>query len=414
MEPLFEPGSDFTPKAAQTIETTFFNEDGRGTFYLLRNPENQRYIKVHERALTLFKKMDGTRTIAELQAESSVKVKEFVYALARGGFLEGIDQQKRKESFYTIKVPLFKGTSRPLIHLYKRFFWLRTTPFKVFYILFVGSGFLLFLLHFKDIFHYALFNFDITEPMMPLTISVIIFYIIEFAHEFAHTGTSYYYGAKPGNVGIAFYFLVVFFYVETPDTRILSERGNLMTFLAGPLTSLFAAEVCTFLFLFTDPAPAVWGGNAFFWHVSVLITLIPFMETDGYYIVQHKLKFPNLFRHALAYLRTSLFRLFNSITKEEYENALKGYTKKESRILKIFAFMIPMEVGILIFIFFIMALNIKMIQVIQLAPVILFTDHPYGIKGYVLLISYCFTAAVMICMAALTGYRFLKRDRMHP
>jgi hypothetical protein len=412
MEPIFELGSDFTPKAAQTIETTFFNKDERGTFYLLRNPENQQYIKVHERALTLFKKMDGTRTIAELQEESPVKVKEFVYALARGGFLEGIEQQKKKESFYTIKVPLFKATSKPLLHLYKTFSWLGSTPFKVFYILFVGSGFSLFLLHSREIFHHALFNFDITEPMMPLTLSIIIFYIIEFAHEFAHTGTSSYYGAKPGNVGIVFYFLVVFFYVETPDTRMLSDKGNYMTFLAGPLTSLFAAEVCTFLFLFTDSMPAVWGGNAFFWHISVLITLIPFMETDGYYIIQHKLKFPNLFRHALAYLQLSLFRLFNRITNEEYENTLKGYTKRELKIVKIFAFLIPVEVSILVFIFFFMALNIKMVQVIQLAPVILFADHPYGLKGYILLISYCFTVVAMIFMASFTVYRFLKKDRM--
>lgn len=402
---------DFKPKMNDDIEISFFREDTHGKFYLVRNPQNQRYIKVHQIGADLLEKLDGTKSISELQKEySEIPVKDFVTILAKSGFLEGIETQKKEEAFYTVKIPFFKTNSKPFKILYESFRWLGSTPFKIFYILFVGSGFFLFLLHLDEIFNSAILNFDLNVPLIPLLFLTLIFYVVEFAHEFAHSGASYYYGAEPGDVGIVFHFLVGFFYVETPDTRKLSEKGNIMTFLAGPLTSLFAAEVCTYLFLLTDSMPLVWGGSAFFWHLSTFITMMPFMQTDGYYILQYKLKFPNLFKHTVKYLRLNIFRLFGIENKEEYDKMLRIHTEREKKILKIFSILLPIQVGIMMFFFFFMALKIRMFQVIQLAPVILFSDHPYGIKGYVLLISYFFSLGMMSIAAILTIYRFLKKN----
>ncbi len=402
--------SDSKPKAASDIEIDFYTEDERGKFYLARNPRDQRYIKLHEEGANLLKKLDGTKTIAELQKETAeIPVKDFVEVLAAEGFLEGVSSQKKKEPFYTVKIPFFRTDSKPLINLYESLYWLGSKPFKIFYTLFVGVGFALFLSNFEEIFHYALLNFDLTMPLAPLLMMGLIFYVVEFAHEFAHTGASYYYGANPGNVGIVFHFLVAFFYVETPDTRMLSDRGTLMTFLAGPLTSFFAAEVCTYMFVFTDSMPLMWGGTAFFWHISCLITLSPFMQTDGYYILQRKLKFPNLFKHGVRYLRLNLFRLFRLVREKDYKKRLERYTKRELRILKIFTLFLPIQIGILAYIFFFLALKVNMFEVIQLAPTILFTDHPYGIKGYLLLFSYCSSLILITCAGILTGYKFLKK-----
>jgi len=400
---------DFKPRTAGDIETEFFKEDERGKFYLARNPRNQRYLKLHEEGVTLLKRLDGKKSISELQEGSEIKVKDFVLILARGGFLEGIEPVKKEEPFYTVKIPFFKTNSRVLVRLYKNMYWLGSKPFQIFYALFVGAGLLLFIIHFDEIFSTALLNFDLTMPLLPLLLIMLVFYTVEFAHEFAHTGASYYYGAEPGDVGIVFHFLVGFFYVETPDTRKLSDKGNMVVFLAGPLTSLFAAEVCTYLFLFTDSMPLVWGGAAFFWHLSCLITLCPFMQTDGYYILQHKLKFPNLFSHAIKYIRLNLFRLFRMIRTEEYKKKMSIHTEGERTILRVFSLLLLIQVGILAYMFFFMALKINMFEVIQLAPVILFTDHPYGVKGYVLLGSYCFSLGLLVLAATLTTYKFLKR-----
>ena len=400
---------DFKPKMADDIEITFFKEDERGKFYLARNPRDQRYVKLHQAGVTLVQKLDGTKSISELQKESEIEVKDFVFILAKAGFLEGIKTLKKKEPFYTVKIPFFRANSKPLKKLYESMYWMGSKPFKIFYALFVGSGLLLFFIYFDEIFASTLLNFDLTMPLTPLLIIMVMFYVVEFAHEFAHTGTSYYYGAEPGDVGIVFHFLIGFFYVETPDTRKISDRGNMVVFLAGPLTSLFAAEVCTYVFLLTDFMPLVWGGAAFFWHISTLITLCPFMQTDGYYVLQHKLKFPNLFTHAIKFIRLNILRLFGMIQKEEYNRKMGVHTERERIILKVFSSLLLIQIGILVYFFFFMALRINMFNVIQLAPVILFTDHPYGIKGYVLLGSYCLSLGFATVAATLTTYRFFKR-----
>ena len=403
-------GEDFKPKAADDIEIDFFTEDERGKFYIARNPRDLRYIKLHEEGASLLKKMDGTKSIAVLQKETpEITVEKFTRVLAEEGFLEGFKTAEKKEPFYVVKIPLFRTDSKPLTKLYESFYWVGSKPFKIFSFLFIGSGIILFLFNFEDIFYYTLLNFDLTMPLAPLLIMLLMSYVVEFVHEFAHTGTSYYYGAQPGNVGIAFNFLVPFFYVETPDTRKLSDRGNVMTFLAGPVGSLFVAEVCTYIFVFTDSLPLVWGGAAFFWHISCLITLSPFMQTDGYFIIQHKLKFPNLLKHALRYLRLTLFSLFRIITKKDYEQKMQRYTKRELKILKIFALFIPVQISILAYVYFFMALKISMFDTIKLAPLILFADHPYGIKGYVLLFAYCSSLVILAAGAVLTGYKFLKK-----
>lgn len=405
------PEPDFCPRVRDDVEITFFKEDERGTFYLVRNPCTQRYLKLHQEAVNLLRKMDGTASVSQLQEETpELTVGDVVAVLARGGFLEGIEPKKKEEPFYTVKIPFFKSNARPLLQFYRCFFWMASTPFKVFYGLFVGLGATLFLWNAAEIFDTAVLTFDLTTPLTPLLIIILVGYTVEIAHELAHTGVSFYYGAEPGDIGIVFHFLVAFFYVETPDTRKLSDKGSVMTFLAGPLTSLFAAEVCTYLYVFTDSMPLVWGGAALFWHLSVLITLSPFMQTDGYYLLQHMLRFPNLFKHATKYVRLNVCRAFKRISEEDYTKKMSIYTERELKILRAYSLFLPVQIGILSFVFFFMAFKIKIVQVFQLAPLILSGGNPYGAKGYVLLGAYSLSLTLMTLAAVLTVWRGLKKE----
>ena len=178
------------------------------------------------------------------------------------------------------------------------------------------------------------------------------------------------------------------------------------TFIAGPLTSLLAGSICTYIFVFTDHYPLVWGASAFFWHMSTLITLTPFMQTDGYYILQNRLKFPNLFGHSISFMRLNLARIFRRISKEDYQKAIKGYTKRELKIMKLWSIFMPMQIGILVFFFFFMAFQINLFHVLQLAPLILSGNHPYGIKAYVLLFMYSFSLMMATLAASATAYKF--------
>ncbi len=401
----------FKPALAQDIEFQFFKTDERGNFYLARNPRGQRYVKVHESTKELMEKMDGTTPLVELDQTIDIDAYTFVDFLAKRGFLANVESEKKKEPFYTIKIPLFKSNKPIFTKMYTFFSFVASKPFMVFYILFVGISIFFFVIHSPEMFRSVVMSFDLTVPLTPLLLLFVIAMGVELIHEFAHTGASYNYGAEPGDIGLVFHFLVVFFYVETPDTRVLSTKGNINTFIAGPLASLFAAAVCTYIFVFTDYYPVVWGASAFLWNLSTLITLSPFMQTDGYYIVQHLLKFPNLFGHAVSYLRLNIFHLCGYYKKEEYQKKINGYTPQEKKIMKVFALFIPVQVGILVYFFFFMGLKINMFHVLELAPVILSGSHPYGIKAYFLLFAYSLGIIMGVSAAATTAYKFFKEGK---
>lgn len=399
---------NFRPKLADDIEIRFYKKDERGDFYLVRNPRDKRYVKVHESGKKLMETLDGTNPMAHLdETTPNIDVYKFVDILAKGGFLSNVEAEKKKEPFYTFKIPIFKSNKPIFIKMYNFFSFVSSKPFKIFYALFVGTGMILFLLYLPETFHYVLKNFDLTVPLTPMLLIVLIFYVVELAHEFAHTGASYAHGAEPGNVGIVFHFLVGFFYVETPDTRILTPQGSLETFIAGPLTSLFAGSICTYIFVLTDYYPLVWGASAFFWHLSTAITLTPFMQTDGYYILQNRLKFPNMFSHSITFMRLNLSRFFRRISKEDYQKAIKGYTHRELTIMKLWSILMPTQIGILIFFFFFMALKVNLFNVLQLAPIIISGNHPYGIKAYVLLFMYSFSLMMGVLAGSATLYKFI-------
>lgn len=399
----------FKPRVAADVEISFFNTDERGDFFLVRNPRDKRYVKVHETGKKLMDSMDGSTTLGALQGTTDIDVYRFTDILAKGGFLSDVPVRKKEEPFYTIKIPLFR-TNKPIFtRMYRFFSFVNTTPFKVFYALFVGSGVVLFLLHLGEAYNCVVTNLYLTVGMEPLLLMALIFYVVEIAHEFAHTGASYNNGAEPGDVGLVFHFLVGFFYVETPDTRILSTRANLETFLAGPLTSLLAGAVCTYIFVFTDYYPLVWGASAFFWHMSCLITLTPFMQTDGYYIAQNLLKFPNMFAHSINFLMLTLSRCFHFISKEEYTKAVKGYTPRELRTMKLFDLFMPIQIALLMYFFFFTAAKANILYVFQIAPLILSGNHPYGFKAYFLLFSYSFSLMLLSYASFMTLYKFLKK-----
>ncbi|MBU7019111.1 MAG: hypothetical protein HXS44_16490 [Theionarchaea archaeon] len=403
---------DFMPKLAEDIEIQFFKSDERGDFFLVRNPRDKRYVKVHESGKTLMDNLDGTKTIVELgKTAPDIDVLRFVNILAKGGFLSNVEAEKKKEPFYTFKIPLFKSNSPIFARMYKLFTFVSSKPFKRFYALFVGISIILFLMNLPEAFSSVVKAFDINEPLTPLLLIMLMFYVVELAHEFAHTGASYNLGAEPGDVGFVFHFLVGFFYVETPDTRMLSSKDNFNIFIAGPLTSVFAGAICTYIFVFTDFYPEVWGASAFFWHLSTLITLTPFMQTDGYYIAQNFLKFPNMFGHSVRYLKLNVGRLFHIITKKEYEEALKGYTKRELKIMKLFAILMPTQIGVLAYFFFFMAMQADLLAVLQLAPIILSGTQAYGMKAYVILIFLSFGLFLGSVAAGGTLYRFFKQGK---
>ena len=403
---------DFSPNLKSTIETHPFETIEDGEFLMLRNPENARYLKLKKKAYELVEKMDGTTSVAQLQnLFQDMDVLHLVTVLARAGFLTDVEAEKYPGPSHTAKIPFFDANKEWMKKIYRFFKFTGSKPFLVVYSLFILSGFILFLMNFSEIVDNAYMNFHLNVPLKYFLTVIVIFYVVEFLHEFAHTGASYNCGAEPGKLGFVFHFLIAFFYVDTPDTRLLDRRGNLCTFLAGPLLSLLAAEISTYVFLFTDSMPIVWGFSSFFWHTSTLITLSPFMQTDGYYIVQCLAKFPNLLDNSITYTEAQVKRLFRLMSKEEYTSIMSKWNDRQKRFLRIYMLLWPAQTLILLYFFFFSVNKAHVISVLKALPEIISLQNPYGPKGYFLAAFYTWGIIAGILPVAFTVRKYILKRR---
>lgn len=399
---------DFSPKLKPTVEIRPLDVIEEGEFLLLRNPEQSRYLKLKKKAEIILKEMDGKSTISQLQAKyADIDVGHLTGVLAKTGFLSNAKADKPTEPLYTVKIPFFDANKEWMKKSYELLKFTGSKPFLLVFSLFILSGFVLFLRNFHFIADTAYMNFHLEMPLKYLLVSFAIFYVVELLHEFAHTGASYNCGAEPGKLGFVFHFLVAFFYVDTPNTRILDKMGNIKTFIAGPLLSLLAAEISTYIFLFTDSMPVVWATSSFFWHISTLITLSPFMQTDGYYIVQCLAKFPNLLDHSIKYAKTQVKRIFKLIDKKEYINVMSQWSNPQKKFLFVYMLLWPVQTLILTYFFFFSVNKMHTIRVLQEIPQIIAWQNPYGAKGYFMAVFYIWGIIAGILPVAFTLRKYI-------
>lgn len=401
---------DFLPQLKSTVETSPFDTIEEGEFLLLRNPENARYLKLKKKAYVIIEKMDGKTSIAQLQEMyKDIDVFHLVKILAKTGFLIDVEAEKYTGPLYTVKIPFFETNKGWMKKVYRFFRFAGSKPFLIVYSLFVLSGLILFLKNVSTIVDHAYMNFHLGVPLLYFFAFFALSYVVELAHEFAHTGASYNCGAEPGKLGLVFHFLVAFFYVDTPNTRILDKKGNVKTFISGPLLSLLAASLCTYLFLFTDSMPVVWASSAFFWHISTAITLSPFMQTDGYYIVQCLAKFPNLLENSLTYTKTQVKRIFRLMSKEEYTEIISQWNDKQKKFLRVYMILWPVQTLILMYFFFFSVNKAQVLGVLKVFPEIISLANPYGPKGYFLVVLYTWGIIAGILPVALTIRKYIKK-----
>lgn len=273
--------------------------------------------------------------------------------------------------------------------------------------------------NFPYIFSIVIAVFNPEGPLSPLLISMGTFYFIEIAHELAHALSYYNYGGKSAEIGIEFHFFIPFFYTLTPDAVWMETRKQIWIFLAGPLTSLFFAEVFTFLTIFENTFRSVWAAHAFFWHISALVTLTPIIKTDGYFIVQAVTKFPNLLEHGVDTLVKIFKMIFGRISSEEFKEHLSQYSAAEKKVLKLYLPLFPVVTCILIYVFVFTALHFGIIEVLALTPKLM-SGAVQGVKPYVVWvlfvssIIFSFIGIIGTIINTLRGLGRGRQDRIVP
>jgi len=385
---------DFRPVLINNLEIKLLKEDERGKMYVLRNPNNSKYIKMHESVLEILRNFDNLKSIKEISnaiedKKLPVNTFELVKLLGEEGFIKNINPPKEKErgDIFSFKFKLFAVTERGMGFLENSFHFVKSRSFKVFCLAFCALGFSLFVYNFSQIFSDAVFLMNPETPLLPLFLSFILAYIVEFAHELAHAISYHHYGGKSSEIGIEFHFFIPFFYTSTPDATWMRTREQIMIFLAGPLTSLFLAETFTFLWIFEPTLKYLWAIHSFFWHISTLITLSPIIRTDGYFVVQAVARFPNLLGHGVNTLTKAFQILIRKISLKEFKEYMTQFSVQERKILKIYVPLFPVVTGVFVFVFVFSSIEFGLIEMLNLTPQILTGAAPNA-KPYVLWVLY--------------------------
>jgi hypothetical protein len=341
---------DFKPKLTSNVRLRYLKEDERGKFYVAARigKDSTTYLRIHQAGKDIIEMLDGNTTLTEIETalkrqDIEVDLGDFIKLLGEKGFLEnyggkpGKPEKENKLRVYNI--PLLKRLDAPLSILSKSaspLFTKQALIASVTLNLAAALSFVVFTILNSG---YAIQTFFFSGSLflsIVLYVTVII-PMLGFLHEFAHAVTCYHFGGKPAEIGISVYLFTFFFYTDTSDALLMDKSKSIFVFLAGPLMTLFIGNVC---FLLHFALPALYGGPllmlSFGAYVTVLFGFDPMIESDGYYILQSLVDFPNLHSHAWSYATNWIKRKLRLISKEEYDESVSYYSKKESRILGIY------------------------------------------------------------------------------
>jgi len=420
-----EMNHSFKPKLVKGVDASFFKEDERGKFYLLRNPENLKYVRINAPGYAVLQMFDGNTPLAEIERkvnERDIKldVYEFTRFLAERGFIDNLRVQieplkgKSIETFSTIKYQLVKADSAFALSFYRVYALVFSRVFLIFYVILGGIAMFLFLNNFSVILDDGFSTLHPDTPVEPFIVSFILFYAIDFMHEVAHAGVFYSFGGVPQKIGFTFHYLIPFFYTDVPDVRLFTSRKSVIVFLAGPLSTLFFGSLSLILYFFEPTFKTAWAMVSVGCYMSVVFTLSPFIKTDGYYILETLTKFPNLHTHALKYIKNWLKHNVAVLPQEEYQKFLNSYSKFERKILNLYCLLLPPGMAGMIYVGAILGLMKAFPNILAGILQIMTSPATARLKAYVGLFVALFFAIQLLCGIMVVLWRLLKWKFLEP
>jgi len=122
-------------------------------------------------------------------------------------------------------------------------------------------------------------------------------------HEIAHALAVKHFRRDVIAIGLGWFWIGPFFFVDTSDMWLASRRQRIIVSLAGPMADLILAGGIALASLFLPPHLA---GVARFGcairYLGIIFNLSPFLELDSYYALSDLLHRPNLRRNTFAWL----------------------------------------------------------------------------------------------------------------
>src|SRR6218665_1032939 len=339
----------------------------QANYYILHQPTYNHRVKVSNEMHALLCEIDGIKSISEVIGEYGRKHKIVLSAqeadtilygqLGKYGIVESNDitvQESDKPDYLKLSFILVASKVVSVIASYLSFLFSKQ-------FLFFGSALSCI------VFNWVLnFNRILQTPIDTFFLSYFILFLASAAlHELGHAAATHFFGAKQGGIGIGFYLLFPVCFVDVTDIWSLKPKQRIIVNLAGIYFEyLFCASLTVAGVFFLNNTLIT---TTTILPVKTLINLLPFIKTDGYWVLSDMLDAPNFQQHADKNVKSFLKGL---IKGEEF------LCTKQNVLLLIYGIASNL---FLVFFLFIMWRDIKFIA---LSPYHLFVDCRELISGH--------------------------------
>lgn len=326
----------YRPVRIAEAELADVSSEAAGKRYMLRNPNNDKYITLGEQELFLWNLMDGENTLKDLILEYFAKYgtmgQEVLFNLL--GLLKGNGFLKEKPApvmqtllarlqgrkllfrlmlavdFFMHRSFTSKRADEYFDRLYRHVFRpIYTRPALIIILLLLAADLALFT-YFFFVKAVSLLPSPSGANISDMITMMLILYGSVFIHENAHGLTVKAFGRKVLRAGLLLYFGSPIWFVDTTDIWMKSRFPRMAVSFGGPCSNALLGGV---LFLIALLLPdgitrsiLLQGGvlNTFYFFFN----LLPVAETDGHYIIQDYLEMPRLRPQSLSFIRRGVWQ----------------------------------------------------------------------------------------------------------
>jgi putative peptide zinc metalloprotease protein len=323
----------FRPRLRPDVVIRRLESRRHGPYYMLRSPDGGAYLRLGLREHELIGLMDGERTLTEIAVEAFYRqqssmlapVTELAELLHRQGFLvtspaanppvvnpapsvpdrPAARIRRTLASLFRSEITL-TGTDEFVTRLWRSIGWrLLSRPALVLYGL-VAVGGPLTLLASHHLGEIRPVNLFVPRGIAMIALIVLFVPVLIFTHEMAHALVCKSFGREVRRGGVALYFGIPAFFVDTTDIWLENRGRRIAVSAAGLVSDLTLAGACALLSQALPAGAAAALFLASIAYFSFLLNLIPLLELDGYYILVDLLEMPRLRPRSFAFVRERL------------------------------------------------------------------------------------------------------------
>lgn len=195
---------------------------------------------------------------------------------------------------------------------------------KPFEILFVPKLFWMILLSTLGFALYILFTANnTTQEILPIGLIMLMYFPTIFLHELGHIAACKKFSGRNGEIGAGIYFIFPVLYSNISPLWHCNREQRVIGNLAGVYIQLLCMSIFYMVFCFTD-LPG-FEEMAYLIAIYSLVQLIPFIRSDGYWLLSDITSTPNLHLHSGLLLKKWITNPIRERIKSKRELFILAY-----------------------------------------------------------------------------------------